>query len=428
MFQVLLLFVTVAYGLRTKLHMTLQAEPDANCQQWLASPAGQQYLDCDTGNPGLPVPYNQTNDCELIYEDFEVYCNNTCYEVMVKAWEFFLNTSTCLNVEEAKYKPCLNDSECPILGDGRPRVCYEGFCYNACNSTSDCNPCMAETCEMFGGSQMGNTNTTQGGNATQSPTTQAPRGNNSTNGTSSRGCRSANIRFANGSALVNRTLQNTFRAQLYKLKAGCSKSENNVYCGLMDLKNQTCDSLKSQWGCCASTYLPSIQYCEWISYPNATFNNLLTNCSWDISPCGGLDWAWNFCAFNMTQNSTNNASSSSSSGIIGTNSSSSSGFSSSSSGIIGSNSSSSSNFTGTNSTSSSSGISSSSGSGLFNPNASNIFSSSGSSSYSGSGSFLSSLTGGVGTNHTGNNTASAKATLSWTMTIALVLAAANVIS
>jgi hypothetical protein len=412
MFQVILLFATVAYGLRTKLHMTLQAEPDANCQQWLATDAGQEYLLCDSGNPGLPVPYNQTNNCELTFEDYNVYCNNSCYNSMVKAWEFFLNTSTCLNVEQDKYKPCANNSDCPVLGDGLERVCFEGFCYRACNSTADCNPCMNETCVTFNNGTQGIINGTQGNNGTQGI-------NGTLTNSTSQGCRSSSFSFVNGSALMNRTLQNTFRAQLYSLKAACSTNANNLYCGLMELSNQTCASLKSQWGCCASTYLPSIQYCEWTRFSNSTLNNLITNCTWDVPPCGGMDWAWQFCGFNVTNNGTNNngSSSSSSSAIIGTNSSSSSG----SSGI-----SNSSNIIGTNS-SSSSGISSSSSNSLFTPNSSNTFNSNVSGSWSGS-SLISSLTSGIGTNHTNNNTASGRAAVSWTVTIAMVLAAAHIVS
>jgi hypothetical protein len=184
----------------------------------------------------------------------------------------------------------------------------------------------------------------------------------------------------------------------------------------MDLNNQTCDSLKSQWGCCAGTLLPSIQYCQWTTFANNSYSNLF-NCSWDVQPCGGLDWAWNFCGYNVTNSTNNNngSSSSSSSGMIGTNSSSISS-SSSGSGIVGSN--------------SSSNIGSSSSSSLIAPNSSDVFMSNTSSSMSGSSShsLLSSHSGGIGTNHTSNNTASAKATISWTMTIALVLAAANVVN
>jgi hypothetical protein len=407
------------------MHMALQAVPDAMCQQWLDSPAGQEYQQCDSGNPGLPVPYNQTNNCELTFEDFEGYCNNSCYGVMVKAWEFFLNTSTCLDVEQDKYKACMNDSDC-VTVNGRQRVCFEGFCYNACNSTSDCNPCMEETCVPLGGNNTQAINNTgsQGTNSTGSQGTNST-GSQGNNGTSIQACRSARIVYANGSAVVaNRTIQNTFRAQLYKLQAGCSKSENNVYCGLIDLSNQTCASLKSQWGCCASTLLPSIKYCEWLNFTNSTINNLLTNCTWDIAPCGGLDWAWQFCGFNVSGGSSSSSSSSGISGtnsssgsssIIGTNSSSSSiiGTNSSSSSMIGTNSSSSSNIVGTNSSSSS----------IIGTNSS----SSGSSSIIGISGNSSSLSSGIGGGNPGNNnTASAKATISWTMTIALVLAAANV--
>jgi len=276
--------LTVTDGLRTRLHMRLQADPDVACQQWLNSTAGQQFVQCDTGNPGIPVPFNQSNNCQITSADFDTYCNDPCVPIVVKGYTFFLQTGTCLPVYEDKYKPCMNDTDCNnALGDGIARVCSQGFCYTNCTSNNDCNACLGETCNSFGQSQ---------------------------------GCQSNQTYHLNGSATSNRTIENTIRGWLYSFQAGCSKNINGLYCSLMDLSNQTCDSLISQWGCCANTILPSMQYCQWTNFTNSNMASLF-NCNFTgITPCGNLTDAQQFCqpATNTSSNSSSSSSSSSSSG------------------------------------------------------------------------------------------------------------------
>jgi len=365
--------------------MKLQAEPDALCQQWLATDAGQEFVACDTDNPGLPKPYNTSNNCMLTTDDFNLYCNNSCYEVVLKAWEFFLNTSTCLSVQQHKYGPCQNNSDCPMLPGNVSRICYQGFCYTGCNQTSDCNSCMDETCVDLG--TLGNVNGTNG------------TGTNTTNNSNFKICRSSEMSFANN---TNRTLETGFKGMIYSLKAGCSKNNSTGdYCGLMTLENQTCASLEQQYGCCAATILPSSKYCEWTNYTNTNYTNLL-NCNWTVQPCNGLEWAWQACAIT---NNTNGNNSSSSSGM-------SSGMSSSGSG--------------SGSSSMSSGMSSMSSSGMSSSGSSSF---TGSSSYSSSSVFGSNMSSPTGPNlNTTGNGATGNKAISWTMTIALVLAAAHILS
>lgn len=378
MIHLILLFAAIASGIRPKLQSMLQATPDASCQQWLDSPAGLEFLNCDAGDPGVPVPFEQNGTCQLTTNDYVSYCNNSCYSATAKALDFFLATGTCLPYYEDLYKPCSNNSDCPTLGAQSPRVCYQGFCYNACSNDSDCNLCQDERCVPM------ENNSTMGSNMTM--------GNNSTMGNVTMGCLSNQTYYVNGSALVNRTIQNTFRGHLYAIRAACAVTPDNRYCGLIDLHNQTCESLNAQWGCCANTMLPSMKYCQWQNYTNSNFSNLL-NCNFTVAPCGGLPLASQFCSFNVT-NTTSNSSSSSSS---------------SSSGIMSNTSSSSSSSSGISSSSSSSGI-------IITNGSSSSSSGSMGSSWLGSSSLI---THGNGTG--AGNSASGKA-ISWTMTIALILA------
>lgn len=293
MFQLFFLFVTLANGLRTRPHMLLQVEPDQACQQWLASSDGTQFTECETNNPGIPTA-NDENNCTLTEAELDSYCENPCFDILTNAYQFFIETGTCLPVYEDKFKPCTNNTECPDLGTG-PRVCYEGFCYMACNETEDCNSCNMETCDDLDGS---------------------------------RGCRSNMTEPIEGPALLFRTPQNTFRGVVYTLQAACSQNGNGVYCSqlLSDLNSSTtCDSL-SEWGCCASTILPAIPFCGWMNWTDDNLVGLL-NCTANQNgtgnttinlnqTCNQLPPAAEFCRIvNITGNNgtENNASSSSSS-------------------------------------------------------------------------------------------------------------------
>jgi hypothetical protein len=285
MYQALLLFVILAANglteglkLSTRLHMKLQAEPDQACTQWLQSQAGQEFLQCEVGNPGLPVATNDTN-CVLTEADFDTYCNDTCFGTLTKAYDFMLATKTCLPVYEDKYKPCNNNTDCGLDAiTNQTRTCFQGFCYTACNTTAQCNACLNETCDTLG--QL-------------------------------RGCRSSFTRRMSGQDLANRTIENAFRGMIYQLKAGCSKNSAGTYCAMVDLTNATCDTL-SQFGCCPATMLPSIQYCGWTNFTNANMSQLL-NCNFTQAPCQSLPAAQQYCQFAAPNTTINNGSTISSS-------------------------------------------------------------------------------------------------------------------
>jgi uncharacterized membrane protein YgcG len=218
-------------------------------------------------------------------------------------------------------------------------------------------------------------------------------------GNNLKGCRSSEMSFMNN---TNRTMETGFKGMIYSLKAGCSKNNSTgEYCGLMTLENHTCASLQQEYGCCAATILPSAKYCEWTNYTNANISNLF-NCSWNVAPCNGLEWAWQACGIQNTtggNNGTNNNNSSSSSSGM---SSGSSIISSNSSSIIGS------------------GSGSSSGSGSGSGSSSLILSSSPSGTHN-----ISSPTGPHVNDTHGNGASPNKAISTWTITIALVFVADN---
>jgi hypothetical protein len=288
MYQVLLIFAILAANglteglkLKTRLHMKLQAEPDQACTQWLQSQAGQEFLNCEAGNPGPPVATNNTN-CLLTAADFDTYCNDTCFPTLTKAYDFMLQTNTCLPVYADKYKPCNNNTDCGLDAvTNRTKTCFQGFCYTSCNTTADCNSCLNETCDTLGQSQ---------------------------------GCRSSWTRRMSGQDLANRTIENAFRGMIYQLKAGCSKNSAGNYCAMMDLTNATCATL-SQYGCCPATILPSIQYCEWTNFTNPNMSQLF-NCNFTQPPCQALPAARQYCqivpAVNITPNGSSIGSGSSS--------------------------------------------------------------------------------------------------------------------
>jgi hypothetical protein len=120
--------------------------------------------------------------------------------------------------------------------------------------------------------------------------------------------------------LVNRTQQNTFRGWIYSIKAACITNDQNNYCSLMPLtSNTTCEDL-SQWGCCAGTILPSMQYCQWTNFTDSNMNALF-QCD-TKTPCEPLTPAQSYCqvlASNITSNGTSSGTGSSS-GSSGTSS------------------------------------------------------------------------------------------------------------
>jgi hypothetical protein len=427
LFQALfLVFATLASmssGFRTKLHMMLQAEPDKTCQDWLASPDGRAFVQCDESNPGGAQPgmggagnntntgnttntgNNSSSNCQITQADFDSYCNDNCFQVMNKAYDFFLESKTCLPVYQDKYKPCMNNTDCPPLGNGKPRICFEGFCYNACNTTNDCDACMNETCEMFGQGGMNGMNGTQGNvNGTQG--TNGTQGGNGTQAMQMQACRNPFVQYVkNGSALGNRTIETTFKGMIMSLRAGCakdSKEANGTYCAMKELSdNQTCESLNSEWGCCATTMLYTMKFCEWRNFTNTNYSRLL-DCNFTQPPCGGLPWPQQYCIVNTTNNNTTNNNTNPSSSSSSTSSDMGSGSPSGSSSMVDSS-----------SAMSSSPVTSSS------PSSSLILPSSP----------LSSLTGMSSHNHhsgssgigSPGNGASGQAVISWTMTVALAL-------
>jgi hypothetical protein len=253
MFQLLLLFTVATEGVRLRLHKKMQTDPDQACEHWLNSTNGQNFLQCEDGNPGLPVP---TGSCAMTQADLDAYCSDSCFETLMDGYNFFLRSGVCLSKYEDKYKPCGVDTDCPTQ-NGTARICHEGFCYQSCSTDSDCNSCLAETCDVLG---------------------------------LMKGCRSSDISYEGSS----KTMQNAFRGYVYSLEAGCSKREDGTYCALMDLTNQTCETLSSQWGCCANTLLPSTKFCEWTTFTDPNFNQLL-NCDFTQAPCNGLPLASLFC-------------------------------------------------------------------------------------------------------------------------------------
>jgi hypothetical protein len=276
--------------------MRLQAEPDQTCLDWLASEEGQNFTNCESGNPGAPIP-NNDNNCVVTTDEMDSYCEDACFDILMNGYNFIIQTGTCLPVYEDKFKPCLNNTDCPDLGTG-PRVCSEGFCYMACNTTDDCNSCLMETCETMGQFQ---------------------------------GCQGNITEPLQGAGLANRTIQNTFRGMVYSLNAACIKNTQGDYCALMQLNtNATCDSLSAQWGCCVGTMLPSLEYCQWQKFTDPNLAGLF-QCNISQA-CQPLPLAQQFCQVTSNGTASNSSSSSgisSSSGSTGSTGMSSTGMSSS---------------------------------------------------------------------------------------------------
>jgi hypothetical protein len=259
LFIVFALFIAQALG---------QApQPDANCTAWLATPTGQNFTTCESGFPGLPMK-TPDNNCLLTQTDFDLLCNDSCYQIMLDAYNFILETGTCLELYEYYFGPCQVDGDCVNAQLG-PQVCVAGVCMTSCDTTADCNSCNSETCETFGSVSACQSNLTQ------------------TNGNS------------------------TFRGNFYQFQSTCSQNDDGDSCGLLfsnitdNLSNVTCSDFDS-WGCCLGQMLTNMEFCAFQRFTSDS----IYNCSSANQTCSDYPRAQQFCSIIGTNSTTNTSSSS----------------------------------------------------------------------------------------------------------------------
>jgi len=238
---------------QTSQEVQVQAAPDVACTNWLQSPAGVAFTDCQNVTDNIPSR-NSKNNCTVNPTDYDMFCNNTCYNILMSGYEYIL-TGPCLAFFEELWAPCGNDTDC---GDGS--LCYQGNCYASCKSNDDCNGCV-EQCNVF------------------------PQRNDS-------GCQ-------NTVTIPSPNTTMSFRGTVYSLNSYCAKNPAGDYCSVLansnvlyqNLSMLQCSQLAS-WDCCLGTILQTDQYCQF-----RTFNNSgIYQCLNSNNVCSPLPSAQDFCS------------------------------------------------------------------------------------------------------------------------------------
>jgi hypothetical protein len=234
----------------------VQAIQDPACSDWLDNtPDGQAFVACQNITDAMPSR-NSKNNCSLTNADYDAFCNNSCYPILMNGYNHILS-GPCLAMFEELFT-CGNDTDC----DGG--LCYEGNCYTSCKSNSDCNGCY-ETCASLAAR-----------NQTVCLTQYA------TVPTSS-----------------------NFRGTVASLNSYCVKDPNPTgvgYCSTLlnyllhpNMSQIQCFQVAS-WGCCLGSILQTDQYCEYRTWNNTA----IYGCGNSNSVCSSLPSPQAFCAANST--------------------------------------------------------------------------------------------------------------------------------
>jgi len=236
----------------------LQAAPDVACSNWLLSEAGINFTNCQNITNAAPYP-NSKNNCTVNSTDYDGFCHQGCYDILMSGYDYIISTGACLDLFEELFAPCTNDTDCASDGS---LICNQGNCLTTCKNNDGCNGCM-ESCV-----QLSTRNTSVCVNNITIPTP-----NNQTMG---------------------------FRGAVYTLKSYCVANTAGDYCSVLssqlhNISTATCANFAS-WGCCLGTMLTTDQYCQYRTFNNSNIYQCLNS----NTSCAPLPSAQDYCTSNSS--------------------------------------------------------------------------------------------------------------------------------